>query len=457
MKRICLLTFSICFFSLTVFAQKAESFDIISFKTPNGWQKESQANAVQFGAENSGGGIVLVTLFKSVPTGNDAKQNFESAWEAIVKKLVVVKGKRQANPTGEDNGWVIESGIAQYESEGKAGVVLLLTATGGGKMVNLLMLTNTDAFEADFKNFLESLQFPRVDSQTVSESNQPISTPTIATNSSFKFNVTNFDDGWTATEQADWVRVTKGNLAVLVHYPNQRTDAHNFDKIAGLQNAWNVLIAPRYSNIRNFVLDPTSGLEYIGFAHADAVDRSSGKNVHIVLVKKHYQTGNGRYLEFISNSKAEFDNEFGANRDRDYAIYGWDKIVGMQFYNKFPVGANDLVGKWSTSNYASLSYYYVNGGGFAGATATSTADEFVFYNSGSYQSDHSGASGMVGNQKFSRQVYKGKFTANDWTMTLTNRFQGGAEDYSYYFEAVKGGRILMLTNRNKTTFSLVKQ
>jgi hypothetical protein len=64
---------------------------------------------------------------------------------------------------------------------------------------------------------------------------------------------------------------------------------------------------------------------------------------------------------------------------------------------------------------------------------------------------------MVGNMKFSRQVYKGKSTVTNWNITLTNRFQGDTEKYDSYFEAVKGGRALILKNRLNTVFTLVKQ
>ena len=281
----------------------------------------------------------------------------------------------------------------------------------------------------------------------------PTATPT-PRKGSFQFVTTNFDDGWTAAEQDDWVRVTKGEVIVLVHYPNQKADAYNSVLKDGLQNAWNILVAPRYTNIQNFELKPIQSFESIAFAEADAEDRATGKRVHVVLFKKHFSKGHGKYLEFITASKGEFEKEFGAYHNDEF---GWDKLVSMQGKNRFAVSGADLVGKWTTSDFATLSYYYANTGGFAGATATSTADVFTFAPGGTYQSQHSGASGQVGNQKFSNQNYKGKFSANNWTLTLTNRFQGDSETYDCHFEAVKGGRILVLTDKHNTVLPLVKQ
>lgn len=449
MRKIGLFLIVQIFLTSFIFAQ--EKFDIVSFKTPKGWTKEIKPNAVLFTIKDEkDGSFAAMTLFKSLPAGMDSRKNFDLSWESIVNESMGKPEKAEMSGTDKDNGWTIETGTAASEHEGMKAAIMMVSASGGGKVVNLLILINSNKFQSSIKEFILSLVLPKIaaGNSSPNQTNQP--------SAKFRFTTTNFDEGWTAFEEKDWVRATKGNTFVRIHYPNPKTDIYNSDKIARLQNAWNVLISPRYSNISNFVIDPTSGIEYIDFAEADAVEKSSGKRVHVTLVKKHYQKGTGRYLEFVTNGKTDFDREFGTNRDRDYGVSGWDKIVNTQFMNRFAVAATDLTGKWTTSDYASLSYYFVSSGEFAGATATSTADEFNFFAAGTYQSEHTGASGMVGNLKFSRQIYQGKFTADDWTLTLTNRFQGGSENYKYYFEAVKGGRILMMTDRNNTIHSLVK-
>jgi hypothetical protein len=287
--------------------------------------------------------------------------------------------------------------------------------------------------------------------QTVPNNNpvQPV-----VTSSTFTFTTTNWQDGWTSNIKEDWVEVTKGNIKVLLHYPNKKADAYNSVLKDGDYEGWNTLVAPRYSNMTNFEWKSIQSWESITFMQADATEISSGKNVHIVLFKKHYSTGIGRYLEFVTDNKADYENEFGPYHNTEF---DWDKTANMQFRNKFSVAANDIIGKWSTTDYASISYYYVNTGGLAGTTATSTADEFTFLPGNNYESDHSGASGMVGNMKFSRQVYKGQSTVNNWDITLTNRFQGASEKFESYFESVKGGRALILKDHLNTVFTLVKQ
>ena len=63
---------------------------------------------------------------------------------------------------------------------------------------------------------------------------QNIST-TIAKQDGFAFTTTNFDDGWTSVVQEDWVQVTKGNIKVLIHYPNKKADEYNSVLLDGLK------------------------------------------------------------------------------------------------------------------------------------------------------------------------------------------------------------------------------
>jgi hypothetical protein len=64
---------------------------------------------------------------------------------------------------------------------------------------------------------------------------------------------------------------------------------------------------------------------------------------------------------------------------------------------------------------------------------------------------------MVGSMKFSNQEYKGQSTVTNWNIVLTNRFQGATEKYDSYFEAVRGGRALILRDRLNYSYTLVRQ
>lgn len=173
MKRFLIATIFVLISSLNLFAQKSETFDIISYKTPKGWQKEIAKDAVQFGIEDSGGGRCLISMFRSVDANSDSKINFDVAWENIVGKMVTLKSDLERQPTSIENGWTAESGFAQYENDGIKGLVMLVTLTGNSQMVNILTLTNTDAYQQPITEFLDSIVLPKVEVATAPQTAEP--------------------------------------------------------------------------------------------------------------------------------------------------------------------------------------------------------------------------------------------------------------------------------------------
>lgn len=444
MKQIIFLIFCSLFFSVGISAQKTEIFDIISFKTPKGWQKEVSPNAVQLGVEDSAtGGTCLITMFKPLPGSSDSKVNFESAWKAIVKETVSVSGNPQMQSPMSENGWTAESGLAQYEAGGRKGVVLLVTISGQDKMVNILILTNTDKYQPEIAAFLESVDLPKIAVTPVESKNKPIEIIQPARKSNFQFSTSNFDDGWTSTEQEDWVLVTKGNTKVLIHYPNQAADKYNSVVLDGLKNAWDILVAPRYSSASNMQFRPITGWQSIEFAEAEMVEKGTGKAVYVVLFKMGYSNGSGRYLEFITANKRTFEEQFGVYSGK---TTGWEKMEKMATYNKFAVAPSDLKGKWTNKFSGMIQYANIYTGADAGANTQASAENFEFGAGNTYKWDLGVASGMVGNIKFQSVKSSGKFSVpNNWQVTFSS-IEGKPRTYNASFSAVKGARILWLDN-----------
>jgi len=570
-----LFSFLLLFFSVTISSAQKETFDLTTFSPPKAWKKQPAESAVQFSKEDAAKGTYcMITLFKAVPGTADSKENFDLAWASVVKEMVTVTAAPEMQPPATEDGWEAQSGYASFESDGNKGIVVLITSSGFGKMVNIIILTNTDICEKNITDFLESvdLKKPETPSQPVVAKNTnnaiigtwganasdnsdyrmkngvmnyisrqytfnadgsysfvskafdplmdkillgketgtyqisgntvsmnpkksvleawskkngsddwgklintqniplekatyqftkhyfsgtqiwnlvlqadkatrrddphssndtfknawyygPLSAnnlkiklpagesvikeevqkqPTVVSHS-FAFTTTNFDDGWTSTVQEDWVQVTKGNIKVLIHYPNKKADEYNSVLLDGLKHAWNVLVAPKYSSAGNIEFKPTSGWESIEFAEADMIEKATGKTLHVVLFKKNFSSGTGKYIEFITPDKNIFEQEFGSyeNAVGDFGTSsGWNKMINMVNYNKFAVAASDLTGKW-TSNFTGMTQY-VNAytGASAGANTHASNENFEFGSGNTYKWDLGVASGFVGNIKF---------------------------------------------------------
>jgi hypothetical protein len=133
-------------------------------------------------------------------------------------------------------------------------------------------------------------------------------------------------------------------------------------------------------------------------------------------------------------------------------------LAEMERYNRFAVGAGDLVGKWQSGNTETAQWYYTSPAGYegyAGMTLAATSATFLFSSNGTYTSIHNGATGAVGSMNTFQQEYKGTYTVANWAITATNRWQGQTTRFDAYFKAVRGGRVLHLNDAG-TRYSLVK-
>lgn len=260
-------------------------------------------------------------------------------------------------------------------------------------------------------------------------------------NTGFAFTTTNFDDGWISTVQEDWVEVTKGNIKVLIHYPDKNADAYNSVLLDGLKNAWNILVAPRYNAASNFEFKPVSDWQSMEFAEADCVEKASGKTVHVVLFKFNHSSGGGKYMEFITADKNAFEQEFGPYHA---TTSGWEKMENMAYRNKFAVAASDLTGKW-TSNFTGMTQY-VNAytGASAGADTHASNENFEFSENNNYKWDLAVASGFVGSIKFQSVKSSGKFSLpSNWQVSFSD-IEGKPKTYNASFSCIKGARVLWL-------------
>jgi hypothetical protein len=177
LTRIFLLMLCTQTLAFSVAAQ--EKFDVVSFKAPAGWQKSVEQGAVQF-TKREGNGEAILMLFKSLPTNKDPRATFDASWESIVVGLFDKAGTPQMQPSGNQNGWTIENGAAIVEKSGTKAVANLMSATVGGKVVNLLVITNSESFQSDIDAFISSINLPAVKKTDVPS--RPTSSATVSQN-----------------------------------------------------------------------------------------------------------------------------------------------------------------------------------------------------------------------------------------------------------------------------------
>lgn len=185
MKHLLLATICFLAFFGSVFAQNTDSFDIATFQPPKGWNKEAGKDSIRFSIEEkASGAYCLIILFKSLPGPGNSKENFQSAWQTLVKGVVNVSAAPQMLPSSNPEDWALEGGFAPFVNDGEKGVVLLYTVSGYGTMMNALILTNTDKYEPQITAFLESFSFKKPEAGKHANANSENRQPQTADSSS---------------------------------------------------------------------------------------------------------------------------------------------------------------------------------------------------------------------------------------------------------------------------------
>ena len=156
---------SICFLLLcTAFAAAAYSqpakFDIVTYTAPAGWAAEKDANSLRFTKE-SGDNFCVISLTKSVESSGDSAKNFELLWQGMATEGLNA-GTPQRGKAGDKNGWQAELGIAAFEKDGLKGAAFLTTFTGNGKVVAILAITNSEAYQTDIETFVDNVKLPSI-------------------------------------------------------------------------------------------------------------------------------------------------------------------------------------------------------------------------------------------------------------------------------------------------------
>ena len=442
-----------------------QTFDIATFTPPVGWKRE----AVDFAASylitnNKTGGWSRVSIYKSIGSSGDARADFDSEWKSIAEK----DNKGISAPVPEaitEDGWTATSSPAKYTWEGKDAYFLLTSISGYGKVVTITANMNSEEYLKEVQGFLESIDLAKpegyiadnnnkVNTQNTGGSNQnntAVIIPTLemgkAGNQGISISTTNFDEGWVAQPFADYVRVTKGNITVLLHYGITITDElRNTGDVEG--NLFDRLMQPRYivSNVQKY---DNKGPCYfcVYFYEADVIEKSSGKKYHAGF-RVFTESGVSRCVEILSPSAQDFQKEFPTQ----------EKVEVLRGYNKFAVSQADLVGTWEESSGSYVNMYSTVTGAYAGMNSASSAHKFIFNKDGTYFSNHKGAFGMVGSMTFFDQKYNGAYKVTNWDITATKRFEGKTDVFLAEFEAVRGGRVLHLTDKKSVgmKYHLVK-
>ena len=136
MKRLLSFIVGCSLFPVGSLAQTPESFDIATFQPPKSWNRQVTQRTIQFSSEDKARGTYCqITLFQSLPGTSNSRENFDAAWQTVVKGMVNISGTPQMQTPANKDGWEAQTGFAAFDNNGNKGIALLVTGTSALRVV----------------------------------------------------------------------------------------------------------------------------------------------------------------------------------------------------------------------------------------------------------------------------------------------------------------------------------
>lgn len=451
--------FQVCILTMLTSTAQTASFDIINYAKPAGWKEEQTTSSIVYSKINNKARTwCQLAIYKTTASKGNVQDDFNSEWASIVTPLGVAAAA-QLSGVQDANGWQVLTGTGSFTFNNATATTHLKVYSGYNRCFSILVNSTTNEFDQNLTDFYSSLsinqeavaQLQSSDSNSTQEESNT-NTPTNATNAptpgiatDYAFNTTNFDDGWTSTVQEDWVEVTRGDIKVLLHYPKEGT-IFPADPEPLIKAAWNILVAPRYSNLKNFktIYISTYNRPYLGMGNL--TENTTQKEVYIVFFRQ-----SAGWIEVISPDKNSFIRQFKF----DPETIRWDSdpdilktLDNMTGRNKFAVAASDLdgTGKWSESFSSNTYYTNIYTGVSAGMSTYTSSQWFEFGTGKSYKWQLVAANTYGGATNLAQAKGVGTFKSiNNWQLYFTD-IEGKPKTYDVYFTALKGKRTLWMND-----------
>lgn len=424
---------SLLIISINIDAQS--TFDIFSYKAPTGFTLKEK-NGYLFYEKSEGKNYCQLLLYPAVAGQADVEKDFAKNWNFFARNPDQKVGDPETKELDSLSGWQMIMGAARGTFNKQMFAVTLSTFTKDSITYYIAAVFTDQKYIQTAQEFIASIvpDEKKFIGHTVQ---QPIQTNTQASNTNnstgiSKF-ITHFNDGWNATPTEDFVKITKAETELRLHYINPALDDARPNTIDAPEYYWSKYVEP-YFEISSS--QKWSGIEYpvIYFMEGNAIDRQTGKPCFVAI--KIVYSGGARPIVVISPNENSYRQLFAHPNSIDV----------MLNYNKFAVTANDIAGIWKGGGGGGLEYYHVYTGNYAGMSTISTSDEFVFNTDGTYSSSFRSASTNFGSTQFGAVDYKGKFTVTDWTITATNRHNNKNTVFNAQLSAVKGGYLLFMSD-----------
>ena len=163
-------------FAIMLWAQK-QSFDLVSYTPPKGWEKESKASVVSYTfVDKKDKSWCQQGIYKSKLSKGGIEEDFADEWNELVVKQYHVKDTPQVSGVEEAEGWKIKSGSGKFVFNNKNAAVILTTFSGYGVCMSIIAVTGNQRYFKDVEDLVGSVELkkPEVNTQQPNVGNVPV-------------------------------------------------------------------------------------------------------------------------------------------------------------------------------------------------------------------------------------------------------------------------------------------
>lgn len=417
-------------------------FDIFSYYNPKGFLLKDNKDKI-FLNKTDGKNYCQLFIYPATTGEADVEKDFIKNWDFFARNPDQKIGDPETKELDSLNGWQMIFGAAKGVF-GRQNFVITVSTFTKEDITYCIAAVFTDKkfipvaqeFIAgvipDEKKFVRNSPQQQQQNTTIPNNKQPSGSRGITKST------TNFEDGWVANAQADYVKLSKAGTELRLHFIDKALDDTKPNTIDAPEYYWSKYVEP-YFTVND--LQKWSGVQYPVIYHiqGNAVEKATGKECYVAI--KIVYNGGARPIVVIAPNENSYQQQFPHPNDIDPMLNA----------NRFAVTANDIVGTWKGSGGGGVEYYNAYNGTYAGMSAVSSTDEFIFNSDGTYSSMYRTASMNNGGAQFGGQDFKGKFSVNDWSITATNRYKGKTTTYKAQLIAVKGGYLLYMEDADNAS------
>jgi len=143
-------------------AAQTETFDIATFVAPRGWSRAESGGVLTLMDRRARLGRVefcQIHLTPSRPSQASPMENFQIDWQNRIAAPFMITGRPAPKAETTPEGWTAVTGYTDVAGQGSPMRVILLTATGFGKAVSVIVMVSPNSFHEELQAFFQRLRF----------------------------------------------------------------------------------------------------------------------------------------------------------------------------------------------------------------------------------------------------------------------------------------------------------